>query len=85
MEAALHQNAGAAEGNGLVNTITNFVYRMHVCVRLTGPAVKRTEGADDVADVRVVDISVNDIRNYIARILALTDLVRGKADADKIA
>ena len=57
---------------------------MDVSVRLSRPAVKRAERADDVADVRVIDVAVDDVRDDIGRVVPHPDLVRGQADTDKI-
>ena len=61
MQAALHQHAGAAESDRLVDPFADLVDRMHVRVGLARPAIKRAERADDVADVRVIDVAVDDV------------------------
>ena len=57
---------------------------MNVRVGLARPPVKCTESADDVADVRVVDVAVDDVGDNVGGIFSHADLVRGEADADKI-
>jgi hypothetical protein len=63
MQTSLHQNAGAAQGDRFIDLFTDFVYRAHVGIGRAGPAIKRAEGADDVADVRVIDVAVDDVRD----------------------
>ena len=84
MQPALHQHAGTAEGDRFVDTFLNLLHRMNVRVRLSGPPIECAEGAHDVANVGVIDVAVDDVRNNVAGIFTLTDLVSGEADADKI-
>ena len=84
VESALHQYASAAEFDRLVDSFADLVYRMDVCVRLSRSPVKRAERADHVADIRVIDIAVDDVGNDIAWIFSLADLIGGKADADEV-
>ena len=69
MQPALHQNARAAEGDRLVDPFADLLDRMDVCVRLARPPVERTERADDVADVRIIDVTVDDVGDDVGRIL----------------
>src|ERR1051326_5706143 len=80
VQSALHQNASAAERNRLVDLFANCVDRLHVGIRRAGPPIKRTERADDVADVRVIDVSVDDVSDYVGGMLALANLVRRRSD-----
>src|SRR2546421_6671387 len=84
MQPALHQHAGTAEGDGLVYSSTDLVHRMNVCVRLAGPSIKSTKGADDVADIGVVDVAIDDIGDDLRIILSLPDLVCSDADSGDI-
>src|SRR5690242_2591154 len=65
MKTALHKDARSAERERLVYPLTDLVYRMDICVRLSRPAIKRAERADYVADIRVVDVPVDDVRDNI--------------------
>src|SRR5205085_11003970 len=58
VEPALHEHAGAAEREGLVDALADVFERADVRVGLARPPVEGAEGADDVADVRVVDVAV---------------------------
>ena len=84
MQSALHQNAGAAERNRLVNLVADFVDRAHVSVRRARPAIERAERAHDVADVRVVDVAVDDVGDDVVRMSSLANFVGGHADASDI-
>src|SRR6266536_1839949 len=84
MQAALHQHAGAAESDGFVDSFTDLFYRMNVCIRFSGPAIKRAKGADDIADVGIIDVAVDDVGDDITRIFSLAYLIRGQPDANKI-
>ena len=53
---------------------------MNVSVGLSRSAIKRAECADDVADVRVIDVAVNDVSDDVIGIFALADFVRRRAD-----
>jgi hypothetical protein len=58
---------------------------MHIRVRLAGPAVEGAKGADDVTDVRVIDVAVDDIGDERRVVFAPTDLVGSDTDAGDIA
>src|SRR5437016_3699961 len=77
MQPTLHQHAGAAERNRLVDLFANLFYRAHVSVGRAWPAIECAEGADDVADVRVVDIAINDVGDDVVRVAAPANFVRG--------
>jgi len=57
---------------------------MDVCIGFSGPPVKGAERANDVADVRIIDVPVDDVRNDLRVILASAYLVGGKADPQDI-
>src|SRR5947209_2996997 len=79
VQTALHQHARAAERDGLVNLLANLLEGSDIRVGLSGPPVESAEGADDVADVRVVDVAVNDVRDDASGVLATPNLVRRRA------
>src|SRR4051794_37305244 len=57
---------------------------MHVCIGLARPAIERAKCADYVADIRVVDVAVDNVGDHVRWVLPHTDLMCGKADADEI-
>ena len=80
MQPSLHQNTGAAQRDCLVNLLADFVERAHVSVGRARPSIERTEGADHVANVRVVNVSIDDVGDDVVGMLALANLVRRRAD-----
>src|ERR1051326_5683042 len=84
MQAALHQNACAAQGDGLINLLADFVERADVSFSVAGTTIESAEGTDDVADVRVVDVAINDIGDDAVWMTTLANLVGGEADADEV-
>src|SRR5215510_3131031 len=81
METSLHQHAGSTERDSLIDLRADFFHRSDVSVRRPWPAIERTESAHDVADVRVVDIAIDDVRDNVVRMTAAPNLVRRRADA----
>ena len=83
-KSALHQDAGAAERNRFINLVADFVERADVSVRRARPAVESTEGTNYVADIRVVDIAVDDVGDDVVGVSSLANFVGGRADASDI-
>ena len=61
MMPALHQNLRAAERDGFLNFFIHLVVRDDVGVIVFLDAIERAEFAIDVADVRVIDVAINDV------------------------
>lgn len=85
MQSALHQHAGPAKLDRFIDAFLYLFDRMDVCVRPSRPSIKGAEGADDVADVGIIDVAVNYICDDIGWIFSLANFVSGESDADKIA
>ena len=84
--AALHQNAGAAERERLLDLLEDHRLRQEVALAaVSGAAVERAEVAVGVPDVRVVDVAVDDERDPVGIGAARTQLVRGAAHRDQVA
>jgi hypothetical protein len=81
VQAALHQDARAAERDSLVNLLANLFDGADVGVWFAGATVEGAESADDVADVRVIDVAINDVGDDARRVSSLANLVGGDADA----
>ena len=58
---ALQQEASATDGAGLRSLLGQLLPGEHIAAAVAGPVVEGAEGAVDVADVRVVDVAVDDI------------------------
>src|SRR5439155_6923226 len=83
---ALHQQTGAAERERLLDLLEDHRLREQVrLAALAGPPVERAEVAVGDADVRVVEIAVDDERHARRIVQAATDLVRRAADRDEVA
>src|SRR6185503_11480383 len=79
VQSALHQYTRAAERDRLVDLFANSIERLHVGIGRAGPPVERAERAHNIADIRVVDIAIDDIRDDVVGMSALADFVRGGA------
>src|ERR1700730_7216187 len=84
MQSALHQDTGAAERNCFIDFCANLVQSADVSVRCARPSVEGTEGTNNVADIRVIDVAINDVGNNISWVLSLAYLVSGSANAGDI-
>ena len=81
VQSALHQHARATQRDRLVNLLANFVERAHVSIGRAGPPIERAERADNVADVRVIDVAIDDVGDDVVRVTPPANLVSGRADA----
>src|SRR5215470_8306270 len=84
MQPALHQYACAAEGDCLVDFVADLVDGSDVGVRGAGPAVESAKCAHDVTDVRVVYVSIDDVRYDIVPMAALAHFVCSRAYAGNV-
>ena len=75
MQPALHQNAAAAELEGLLDLAVDLVIAQHVSPALTGRSVKRAEVADRRADVRIVDVAIDNEGHRVVRMALGTHAV----------
>ena len=69
---ALHENLRAAERDGLLDLAVQLAERDHVAVGVLLGAVERAELAVDVADVRVVDIAIDDVSDHVITLPAVS-------------
>src|SRR5579884_273289 len=84
MQAALHENAGATEVERLLNFREDNFLRMQVTFFVSDGAIESAEAAIFSTEIRVIDISVDDVSNYAFRMEPAADGVGGHADADQI-
>src|SRR5438270_12645308 len=76
MVAALHQEARPAEAECLLALLENHRLRKAVALaRVAGPPVERAEVATRAADIRVVEVAVDDERHSYGHRLAAAHLV----------
>ncbi len=67
MQAALHQNAGAAQIDRLLDLVEDRFLRKDVAFLVPHRTVERAEAAVLGAEVRVVDIAVDDVGDHAVR------------------
>src|SRR6476659_6000245 len=72
----LDQDLNCAESFRLVDLCANLLERKSVPFAVLWSAVKRAESAVSDADVRVVDVPVDDVRDDVARMQALAHAIR---------
>jgi len=83
--AALHQDAGAADRKRLLDLLEDDRLRQQVrLVAVAGATVESTEVAVGDADVRVVQVAVDDERDAIGVVLAVADRVRRPPHRDEV-
>ncbi len=86
MVAALHEEPGAADREGLLDLLVDHRLRQEVALaRVARSAVEGAEVAVGDADVRVVEVPVDDERDPRRVGHAAPDLVRDAADRDEVA
>src|SRR5678815_1229199 len=79
MQTTLHQHARAAERDRLVNLLADLVERADVSIGCARATIERAERAHDVADVRVIDIAIDDVSDDVVRMAARAYLVGSSA------
>src|SRR5262249_27066521 len=85
MMAALHQQAGTAEREGLLDLLVDDRLRQQVALAaITGAAVERAEVAVGDADVRVVEVAVDDEGDAVRVDPAGAGLVRRAAGGEEV-
>src|ERR1043166_2101328 len=75
MQPTLHQHAGAAQRNGLVDFRANLIDGSDVSVRRAGPPIESTKGADYIADIRVINVAIDDIGDDVVGMTALPNFI----------
>ena len=66
MVPALHQDLHAAGGSQLIELLVELLVGQDVMILILFRAIKRTELAIDVADVGVIDVSIDDVGDDLA-------------------
>src|SRR5205823_12683329 len=85
MVAALHQETGATERERLLDLLEDNRLREEISLaRVAWTAVERAEVAVRVADVRVVEVAVDDERDPRRVGSSVAELVRGATHCDEI-
>ena len=87
MEAALHEDAGAAHFQGFGDLLVNFIEVEQVALFAAGALDGRIEGAEGAvlgADVGVVHVAVDDVADNAVGMELAADGVGFHADSDQI-
>src|SRR5665213_111234 len=84
MQTALHQQAGAAQRNGLGDLTEDNFLRMDVTFVVAQRTVEGAEAAKFRADVRVINVAIDDVGGYAIRMQLATRGVRRHADAYQV-
>src|SRR5207249_11367004 len=66
MMPALHQNLNSARRRKLVEFLVNLLERKHIMILVAFRPIKGAEFAVNVADIRVVDIAIDDVSHDLA-------------------
>ena len=85
MDAALHQDAGAVERQGLLDLAADLLERQQVALGVARLAVEGAEPALVDADVGVVDVAVDVVGRDRGIVEAVPHLVRGEAEVEEVA
>ena len=84
MQAALEENAVAAEFEHLFDLLEDFVEAEDVAVLGADGAIEGAEGAVLGAEIGVVDVAIDLVGGDARVVLLEAELVSGHADADEV-
>ena len=84
MQAALHQDAGAAQVDGFLNLVEDDFLGQDVAFGVAHGTVEGAEAAILGAEIGVVDVAVDDVADHVFRMQLAADGVGGHADADQV-
>src|SRR5689334_12083012 len=80
---ALDEDLHPADGFELVDLAADLLERQHVSLGVLRPTVERAELAVRDADIRVVDVPVDDVRDDVLRVEAPARLIRQAAQLEQ--
>src|SRR5690349_14512077 len=84
MQAALHQNSRAAQIDGLLNLLEDHVFRVDVALGVPHRPVEGAEAAILGAEIRVVDVAIDDVADDPVGMVLAAHRVGRHPDADQI-
>src|SRR6266576_7107979 len=76
MMPALHQDLNTARGGEFLKFFINLLEREHVMIFIAFRAIKRAELAVNIADVRVIDVSIDNVGHDLAPAIAVAFCLR---------
>src|SRR4051812_2269270 len=80
MQTTLHQDARSTNRDRLVYLLADFIHRSNVSINSTRATIERAKGTNDVTNVRVIDVSIDDVRDDGVRMETATNRVGGCAN-----
>ena len=84
MQPALHQNAGAAQVDGFLDLFEDSLVRMDVTLGVPHRPVERAEAAIFGAEIRVIDVAIDDVADHSFGMQLAADRVGRHSDPDQI-
>src|SRR2546423_8176410 len=84
MYAALHEDSGSTQRERLLDFFVNDMVGENVSFGVALHTVKRAEGAEFFADIRVIDIPIDDVTDDVFRMQALPDPIGTGCDIKKV-
>ena len=87
MQAALHEHAGAAQLHGLADLLVDRLHVKHVALGAAGAfdgRVKGAEGAVFRAEIRVINIAIDDVGGHAFRMELAAQGVGFHAQSDQV-
>src|SRR5579871_2596736 len=84
MQTTLHQNPRTAQIDGLLNFVEDHVFRMQVTLGVSHRPVKCAEAAIFCAEIRVIDVAIDDVADDSVRMQLAPHGVGCHADAHQI-
>src|ERR1051325_2907609 len=71
MMPALHQDLHSARSSKFVQLLIQLLQAQHVMIFIALGAIKRAELAINVADIRVIDVAIDDVSHDLAAAIAI--------------
>src|ERR1044072_4976166 len=84
MQSSLHQDPGSTQRDRFVDLFANLIDRSHIGVRRARPAIESAKCANDVADIRVIDVPIDDVSDDVVRVAALPNYIGSSANRSNI-
>src|SRR5690242_16228379 len=84
MQTALHQDSRSPQIDRLLDLVEDYLFRQDVALSVPRRPVKRAEAAVLRAEVRVVDIAIDDVGDDALRVPFAADGVGLHTDPDEI-
>ncbi len=85
MEAALHHDRGPAQIERLLDLVVDLLAGEHICLGVSRLAVEGAEPAARYADVRVVDVAIDDVGGQGAGDEALAHFMGSRPHSEEVA